>query len=481
MGVFARATTVALALSVWAGLSSTVRAEGPDLDATRAACRAALASGDQAIAREACKRAFLMGGTPEDMHNRVQALVEGPARPLMEDLVSASFLADGAVRVAPAQPWGYLARSEIARRLCDRDMLDAAIADLRRVAPADEVTQRAIALSEPRVSIWVWLERLGLGLALVGTAAHSLWRWWRARAAGTRLPAASVALVILLAGVPRAFAEPLVAAPTQAQVQDRPDDMPATPIDDAHPESSIPSLQDQLKNPLKFGYLLQDLLAKAKQAGERGDHAAAARFYEALIKAVPTRSYAFSKLCEERLAQADRPGAIEACRTALFKEGVNVADYGRFVGLVLAKTGPLSGDERQELEAVLTHLDADPTAAVPAEQMRCQVALRVNDVAALEACTAALAKSAPADAITVSFQWALALAKGDHAGAARLVERARAAGMASDGLARMEKLTSGLGWSRFGRAMLWALGGAIALALLGLGARRLLNRRQVPA
>src|ERR1035438_5690598 len=143
MAVFARATTVALALTVWAGLSATVRAEGPDLDATRAACRAALVSGDQAIAREACKRAFLMGGTPEDMHNRVQALVEGPARPLMEDLVSASLLADGAVRVAPAQPWGYLARSEIARRLRDRDMLDAAIADLRRVAPADEVTQRA--------------------------------------------------------------------------------------------------------------------------------------------------------------------------------------------------------------------------------------------------------------------------------------------------------------------------------------------------
>jgi hypothetical protein len=481
MAVFARATTVALALSAWAGLSSTVRAEGPDLDATRATCRAALASGDQAIASETCKRAFLMGGTPEDMHNRAQALVEGPARPLMEDLVSASLLADGAVRVAPAQPWGYLARSEIARRLRDRDMLDAAIADLRRVAPDDEVTRRAIARSEPGVSIWVWLERLGLGLALVGTAAHALWRWWRARAAGTRLPAASVALVILLAVAPRALAEPLVPAATPAQVQDRPDDMPATPIDDAHPEASVPSAQDQLKNPLKFGYLLQDLLAKAKQASEGGDHAAAARFYEALIKAVPTRSYAFSKLCEERLAEGDRPGAIEACRTALFKEGVKVADYRRFVGLVLAKTGPLSGDERQELEAVLAHLDADPTAAVPAEQMRCQVALRVNDAAALEACTAALAKSAPADATTVSFQWALAVAKGDHAGAARLVERARAAGMASEGLARMQKLTSDLGWSRVARATLWGLGGALALALLRLGARRLLNRRQVTA
>jgi hypothetical protein len=288
-------------------------------------------------------------------------------------------------------------------------------------------------------------------------------------------------LVILLAGGPRAFAEPQVAAPPPPQVQDRPDDMPATPIDEAHTEASIPSLPEQLKNPLKFGYLLQDLLAEAKQASERGDHAASARFYEALIKAVPTRSYAFSKLCEERVAEADRPRAIEACRTALFKEGVKVTDYGRFVGLVLAETGPLSGDERQELEAVLTHLDADPTAAVPAQQMRCQVALRVNDAAALEACTAALAKSAPADPTTISFQWALALAKGDHAAAARLVERARSAGMASDGLARMEKLTSGLGWTRFGRAMLWGLGGALALALLGLGARRWLHRRPVTA
>jgi len=472
-------------------LATTSRAaadvDGPDLATSRAVCRAALAHGDQATARAACDRAFLMGGNPEDMHNRVASLIAGPTRPLMEEMVSASMLADATVKVAPGEPWGYLARAEIAKRFADRDMLDAAIADLRRTAPDSEVTHRAIALAEPHISIWMWLVRLGLGIALLGTAAHVLWSRWRARATGgTRLPAGSVALVILLVAAPGAGASPVPPSAASAEALgrpalERPADMPATPIDDAHPEASVPSVKDQLKDPMKFGYLLQDLLARAQAATARGDHAAAERFYRALVKGVPTRSYAFSKLCEEELAQGDRTHAIAACRTALYKDGVTAHDYKRFVGLVLADPGPLPEAERQELASVLTHLAADPTTAVVAEQLRCEVALRLNDVPALEACTAALVKKAPADATTVSFQWALALARRDHASAARLVERARAAGMASEGLARMERLTSSLGWSRAGRAALWALGGALVLIVVAAGARRLVvQRRRLP-
>jgi hypothetical protein len=298
MAVSGQATTVATALLMSVVAVSPARAEGPDLTATRDGCRAALGRGDQAAARPACKRAFLMGGTAEDMHNQVESLVVGPARPLMEELVSASLLADAALRVAPREPWGYLARAEIARRLEDREMLDAAIADARRVAPEHEATKRAIALGEVRTSFWAWLGRLALGLAFLGTIAHAARRWRAARGGASRMPVVSAAslLVFGLVGLAStARAAPAPAAPAESTPSS---DLSTIPIDDAHPDANIPSVEKQMENPLAFGYLLQDLLARAEKASQRGDHAAAARFYAAVAKGVPRRAYAFTKICE---------------------------------------------------------------------------------------------------------------------------------------------------------------------------------------
>jgi hypothetical protein len=233
-----------------------------------------------------------------------------------------------------------------------------------------------------------------------------------------------------------------------------------------------------MENPLAFGYLLQDLLARAEKASQRGDHAAAARFYAAVAKGVPTRAYAFTKICQELQAVGDRRRAIEACRTALYKEGVTVVDYTAFVRLVISDPTPLAPEARAELDKVLAHLAADPSGAATAERARCELALRVSDVGALEACTAALAKLAPTDSTTISFQWALALAKNDHGAAARLVERARQAGMAKEGLAKMQQATSSLGWRIAIRTGALALGGALALLLVAAAGRRLRAQRR---
>ena len=235
---------------------------------------------------------------------------------------------------------------------------------------------------------------------------------------------------------------------------------------------------DSSKTRWQFGYLLQDLLAKAEAATKKGDHLAAARYYTAIAKGVPSRSYAFAKLCESLQAAGDRGRAVGACRSALYREGATVADYLRFVNLALAKDGPLTPDERKELEGVAKHLAGESGGAPIAERMRCEIALRVHDVPALESCTAALGKLAPNDSITISFQWALALEKRDRASAERLIERARAAGMAADGLAKMESATGSLGLGRGARATLWGFGGIATLLLLVVAARRIAGSRR---
>src|ERR1700683_1811330 len=73
----------------------------------RGICRLALALGiataeQRKAATEACTRAVLLGGTPEDIRNQVGSLVDGNPPPTMDDLVSASLAAEGAARTGPA-------------------------------------------------------------------------------------------------------------------------------------------------------------------------------------------------------------------------------------------------------------------------------------------------------------------------------------------------------------------------------------------
>jgi hypothetical protein len=198
-------------------------------------------------------------------------------------------------------------------------------------------------------------------------------------------------------------------------------------------------------------------------------------------KAVPGRAFAYRKACDELIESGDRKLALTACREALFKDGVTVGDYTRYFKLVLAKVAPLSDQDRQDLQAVFAHLESDPTGFVTAQTGRCELALRSQDLPALEACTAALAKSAPNDAATISFQWALAVERREIFAAFRLVGRARAAGIAETGLDDMKKTTWGLVWRLAWRAGLWIALAAIVVALVRFLARRGAGaRRGVP-
>ncbi len=250
------------------------------------------------------------------------------------------------------------------------------------------------------------------------------------------------------------------------------------PINDSDPESSVPTPKQRDGNPLEFGYYLQDLLAKAEAATKKNDHQSAIRYYRALAASIPNQAQGWSKLCQSYEATRDRQRALGACKYAIDREGAELQDFTRFVELMVGKPEALLPEERTAVNDVLVHLDKQPGLAVPAAHLRCKAAVKMDDRANLEACTAVLATSSPDDPKTVVFQWSLAVMRGQRDQAALLVDRARAMGVETDSLERMSSVMSARGgrWSMLLGAI--ALGGAaLLLALLAIRRRRLSTLR----
>ena len=232
------------------------------------------------------------------------------------------------------------------------------------------------------------------------------------------------------------------------------------------------------KEPLQFGYLLQDLAAKAESASKKGDHAAAARYYGAIAKGAPTVAYPARQMCLELEAAGDVPTAIQACRSAVARLGSTEGDYTRFVSLVLSSKGRLPADERKELDSVIKHLREERKDDVVPTMLGCEVALRFKDIPALESCTAELAKKAPNDPKTVSLQWALAVEKRDRTTALSLLDRARGLGLSAAALAKMEAGTQAIRRRQLQRLALLTIAAVLVLAGLRVGRRWFGTRRQ---
>ena len=253
------------------------------------------------------------------------------------------------------------------------------------------------------------------------------------------------------------------------------------PVDDVHPESSIPSEEARNADPMEFGYWLQDLALKAERASKHGDHRGAATFYAALAQAVPDRAVAYAKECEELEAAGDHDRAIDACGQALLRDGLTLRDYVRFVDVVVAKPGPLSEKEKGALAQVLTHVREDAKAGPAYAELACEVGARTSDVPMLEGCTKELAARDPNGPRTLSYEWSLAMARGKFDDAEALVARAGAAGVGADGLAGMEQATHAARAQRQKRIVWGGLAGMLLLAGLGMaGASWSRRRSQVP-
>src|SRR5262249_27086776 len=154
--------------------------------------------------------------------------------------------------------------------------------------------------------------------ASIFTLVHALWNARRRK--GIMAVGATLVAAGLLAFPGRALASEATAAPPEHAM--RPGSMSEWPVDDKDPLKTVPTPAQRDSEPLQFGYHLMDLADKAQDATKRGDHEAAAKFYEAMAKAVPDVSIAFAKMCESYEAAGQREKAITACGIALNKQGV---------------------------------------------------------------------------------------------------------------------------------------------------------------
>lgn len=447
-------------------LNGARRAEPGAVPAALRLCEVLTALGHRPEAILVCRAAVDQQRGPRQLRALVGALMSGPSAPGVEDVTLALFAARRA-RTA-GTPWGPAADCDIATRLGDTLMSKHCLEELQLVDGQHPETRRAASLQRTPWSRG--MAGLILLLATLATLVDLFTRWLRARWSSKQVTLGLVALVwaaFAPAVCPAASAEAarIIAASTPPP--------PAAAasgfqVDDHDPVASVPSDAQANQNPMAMGYFLDDLIGRAQAASKRGDHAAAARYYQALAKAVPERATPFVKLCLELESAGDRLGAIAACRTALGRQGATVDDHARYLRLLMGQPGALDPQQVADADASVEQLRKHD-AFLLASQLECELATRIDDLARLQSCTRDLYVRDPNGAITVSFQWALALKQGDRPEALRLVERAKVVGVKPPGVAHMERATAV--WSPSGRtsSTSWmATAGAIALALAGL-------------
>jgi tetratricopeptide (TPR) repeat protein len=452
----------------------------------RRECQALALLGRRSEAVQSCLRAVRNGGAAVDLRAMVGALMSGENPPTTGEVAQAMRFARRARDMMAQEPWGYAAECDIAARIGDVEMREGCLKELRRVAPGHYETVRAEAAAAPLGLTWgVWAGWAAIFALGAGTVGHAAWSAVRLRASRSRTLAAAAILLALGGGLTvseTAHAqaagagsadEPSAGAPGAAAPRAGSSGRPAGtmlsewPVDDNDPESSVPTPQRRERNPLQFGYWLMDITYKAAQATRHGDHLAAIKYYKALVKAVPDRSVSFTRLCESYEAAGDQRNAAQTCSLALTRPGVTLQDYSHYFSVVLAKKGPLTDADIDALSKVLQHLREDPVGRDIVDDLDCQLAVRLEDVSRLEACTAALAAKAPNDPRTISFEWALALKHGNAREAAALIERARSTAMKPEGIDQMIQGLDTFESNRRHSLYAWTFG-AIAL-LLGVG------------
>jgi hypothetical protein len=196
-----------------------------------------------------------------------------------------------------------------------------------------------------------------------------------------------------------------------------------------------------------------------------------------MLKAVPKRAISMTKMCDEFEAMGDYNNAINSCGLALMLEGLTVDDYIHYVRLMLEKPGTLNGKEVKAVSNVIAHMKQEDAGRTVGNQLECQLAVKIDDAQRLEACSSALAATAPDDPSTISFQWSLALMHKHYRDAQKLVDRAKEVGANADVVRRMQDLTLA-GASQWRRSVAVSATGLMLLfGALGYGGMLLMRRR----
>lgn len=415
----------------------------------RRRCQVLTVLGREAEAQHACQVAGATVGSAIDLRAWVGAWLSTPRLLTPAELDRVSALSVRATNLSSSQPWGRAAECDIARRLGDRFMLKECVTELSQMAPNHYETQVARAAAEGFTMTWARV--LGwalLAVACIGTMARGAVSRLKSRSvsSGGKLGAAGLVVSVLSLMATPARAEADEASSSAAAAAEADLDAPSRPlgqlsnrfpIDTNNPMAGMPSIEQRNKAPVQFGYWLMDMSVLADNAIKKGDYAGAAKYFEVIVAAVPDRNIGYSKLCRAYLAMNDRDRAMKPCRTALAYRGATIEDHFRYARLVIAKKGKLDPQEIADIDAQVKDL-IDSRLESAAYRIACELATRLDDEKRLESCTAGLVKIEPTELGTVSFQWALAVKKGNFEQAESLVTRARDLGMTEEGLVKMQ-------------------------------------------
>jgi tetratricopeptide (TPR) repeat protein len=431
-------------------------------------CEALTAMGKRQEAVTSCYQALQESRSNPNLRATVRAIVSGPNPPLWPDIGIAIDLVQKERQRSPHQFTPIAAACDIAASLGDGAMLQRCARELQTIDPEADETRRATALLSPGCPPWLfWTGWGAIGGAALLTFGHAVGRRLRRasrRRTGAGIAMAQAALCIILSLPSSVHAQPSGGPPIEP-----PHGMLSKwPINDDDPESSIPSQKDLDADPMEAGYFLQDLIYRAEVYSKHGKHDAAARLYLALAKAVPERSTAFAKLCDEYEIIGDSEKAIGACQAALLRDGVLVRDYEHYVRVVLASPGPLNERRTQALAMVMDHMRKDPAGKPFADELECEISVRTSSRSGLEHCTTNLKVTAPNDPKTISYEWALAMVAGRLDEASGLIDQAKAVGFKAEGIAHMQSALAEAQVNQHRSRVFYSV--LAALLLLGAGA-----------
>jgi tetratricopeptide (TPR) repeat protein len=442
-------------------------------------CQALVELGKRSAAIEECRRAITNGGSFLDHRALVLALTTGDQPLKVDELADASRAAQSAKEHAPSLPYGYAAECDIARRLGDERMLRTCTEKLTEIAPDHYETRRALgalgAIGSDRLRVGFWLTLLAAGLA---TLVHA------ARRAFARRVATGATLVLL--GLTFSHSSRADGPPPAASGEGGPGVPGVTKgfskwgINHADPMSSVPTTEQRDANPLEYGYFLMDVTEAGDRAMQNKDYAAAAKYYQALAKAVPDAGRGFAKVCEAFEALGNRRKALEYCTLAIALRGVRLVDYGRYARVMLSKPEPLTPAEVAELAQVNTHLQSIEGGPDLAQSIDCEIGVRNEDVKRLQQCTEALQKTEPGKARTLTYQFAYAIARKDEGRAKQVIAEARQAALP---VAAIQKMEASLSMARPGWRKLigsWQfMAVLVAIAVAGACSSLVISRRRL--
>jgi tetratricopeptide (TPR) repeat protein len=442
-------------------------------------CEALSALGRREEAIGACEQAMADARTTTSSRALLRAMVGGPTAPTVHDVGLALVLVSLEKHMSSATATSSAMACDIAESLGDAVMLKQCAEEMELAAPNDPVTLQAQAMLRsqcPTSRFWVgWLAIAGAVAITAGDALRRLathrGRWAAAAGIIALFAAPRLAHADAPATSPSAAALPAahqnLSPSEKAAIEDASHNyLSKWPVDDKDPVSSIPNETDRNGDPLQFGYWLQDATLKAARASNRGDHDAAAKFYQALSVAVPDRAVSFVKMCNEYELAGETDNALKACGDALLRDGVSVGDYTRFIRMELEKSGPLSPKEVTALGNILAHMKDDPNGRDVYPEMECEVGTRTSNVTMLRECAAAFAAVAPNDVRTISYQWALATEERKFGAAERLIEQAQAMGLRQDSIDNMKRTTEARQKNYWFRQLLIMMG-VVILAVFG--------------